>query len=71
MVSIIKIVCVAIVYFAVVSVCDLQKVSEATSELREQVKEYIVDSCTAMVPKSTKIIFLLSTNVKDYLPFKK
>lgn len=67
MIPAIKITCVAIIYYAIVSVCNFDKIAETTCELRDQVKEYVIDTCSTIVPAYAKVIFLLNTNVKDYL----
>jgi len=71
MVSIIKMTCIVIIYYTLVSVCNLDKVTETTSKLTNQVKEYVVDSCSSIVPHPTKMILLFKSDIRDYLPFKK
>ena len=70
MISTIKITCVAIIYYAIVSVCDFEKIAETTYEVRDQVKEYVIDTCSNIVPRYVKVIFLFNISVKDYLPLK-
>lgn len=70
MIPTIKITCVAIIYFAIISVCDLDKIAETTHEVRDQVKEYVIDTCSSIVPAYAKVIFLFNISAKDYLPLK-
>jgi RNA processing factor Prp31 len=70
MIPTIKITCAAIIYYAIASVCNFDKITETTCELRDQVKEYVIDTCSTIVPEYAKAIFLFNTNVKDYLPLK-
>ncbi|MFV0539590.1 MAG: hypothetical protein ACK5M3_19815 [Dysgonomonas sp.] len=70
MIPTIKITCVAIIYFAIVSVCDFDKIAETTYEIKDQVKEYVVDTCSSIIPTYAKVIFLFNISIKDYLPLK-
>ncbi|MDR1706464.1 MAG: hypothetical protein LBR46_00495 [Prevotella sp.] len=70
MIPTIKITCVAIVYYAIVSVCDFDKITETACEVKDQVKESAIDTCSTIVPAYAKVIFLFNISVKDYLPLK-
>ncbi len=70
MIPTIKITCVAIIYYAIVSVCNFEKIAETTYEVKNQVKEYVIDTCSSIVPVYAKVIFLFNISVKDYLPLK-
>lgn len=60
----------AIIYYAIISVCDFDKIAETTCEVRDQVKEYVIDTCSSIVPVYAKVIFLFNISVKDHLPLK-
>lgn len=70
MIPAIKMTCMAIIYYAIISVCDFDKIAETTCEVRDQVKEYVIDTCSSIVPVYAKVIFLFNISVKDHLPLK-
>lgn len=72
MIPTIKITCVAVIYYAIVSVCNFDdKITEITGELSHQVKEYVVDTCSAIVSTSAKVVFLSNSGIKECFPLKK
>lgn len=61
MTAIIKTICIIFVYYSIVSVCNFDKITETAQDIKNQVKEYVVESCP-VISESEKIIALFKAS---------